>query len=612
ERGSALQQYEHLVTILDRELGVGPLPETEAVYQAILQTRPLPEAVLATREGWTTLPSLDVGLVGRHTALNQLEETFDRARAGRGGAVLISGEPGIGKSRLMQDFASRLQDEVLLLVGAAYRDTQTTPYEPIVEALRPALRAGYAWFDAPPCCLAETSLLVPELRTLYSTRPPSASEGTQARTRLFEALTNLTLALAAGPHPVLLCLDDLQWADDTTLDWLAYLGRRALDRRILLVGTYRTEDAGTVAQLRRNLSRLGNLPEIELRGLDEAAILQAIQNLHGGRSVRGDSLAAARLQEATGGNPFFILEILRALLDSEQPMQVLANFNDLPLPESVVEVVETRVGRLSPRARQVLEAGSVLGQAFTFDLVRRTSGRGEMETIDGLDELVARHLLAEQNGEHQFPHELIRMAVYHGLGHHRRQVLHRRAGKALKHFRRGDFAALAWHLARAGKLGQAAEYALQAGREAKAIFAHVEARAHFDGALELLREEAARLDDADALAGNRRLRIEAFHERGWVLRLLGDMEAYARDLEEVARLVHLLQDQRALAHLRWREAYTHRWFCRYAQARQAAEEGLALSRQDGDRLLEARCFREIGMAHRETGNYDAAREALEG
>ncbi|NIV30042.1 MAG: hypothetical protein GWN58_11235, partial [Anaerolineae bacterium] len=104
-----------------------------------------------------------------------------------------------------------------------------------------------------------------------------------------------------------------------------------------------------VAQLHRNLSRLGNLTEIELRGLDESAILQAIRNLHGGKSVRGDSLAAGRLQEATGGNPFFILETLRALLEADQPMQALANFDDLPLPESVAEVVETRVGRLSPR-----------------------------------------------------------------------------------------------------------------------------------------------------------------------------------------------------------------------------------------------------------------------
>ena len=612
DRGSALHQYEHLVAILERELGVGPLPETEAVYRAILETRPLPEAVLAATPRWTTLPSLDVGLVGRRAALSKLDKAFDRACHGRGGAVLISGEPGIGKSRLTEAFASRLREDALLLVGTAHRDTQTTPFQPIIEALRPALRAGHAWFDAPPCCLAEASLLLPELRTLYTTSPPSTAEGAQTRTRLFEALSNLALALAAGPHPLVLCLDDLQWADETTLDWLAYLGRRAGDCRILLVGAYRTEDAGVVAELRRNLSRLGDLTELELRGLDQAAILQAIRNLHGGKSVRGDSLAAARLQEATGGNPFFILETLRSLLDLERPMQALANFDDLPLPDSVMEVVETRVGHLNSRARQVLEAASVLGQAFPFELVRQTSGRGEMETLDALDELVARHLLAEQMGEYRFRHELIRMAVYRGLSHHRRRLLHRRAGQALEDVRREDLAALAWHFERAGDQCQAAQYALQAGREAKTIFAHGEARGHFDRALDLLQEEAELIKEPEGLAANRRLRIEAFHERGWVLRLLGDMEAYDRDLEEVARLAQLLQDRRTLAHLRWREAYTHRWFCRYPQARQAAEEGLSLSRQDGDRLLEARCWREVGMAHREAGNYDAARTALEG
>jgi predicted ATPase/DNA-binding SARP family transcriptional activator len=612
DRGSALRQFEQCTAILERELGVGPLPETQSVYHAILETRPLPETAPAATPGWTTLPSLDVGLVGRRAALGQLEGAFDRTRAGRGGAVLISGEPGIGKSRLMQEFASRLQGEVLLLVGTAYRDTQTTPYQPIIEVLRPVLRARHAWFDAPPCCLAEASLLLPELRTLYpGLAPPPAGGDGQVRARLFEALCNLTLALAAGPQPLLLCLDDLQWADDTTLDWLAYLGRRTGDSRLLVVGTYRAEEAGIIAELRRSLTRLGSLTELKLEGLDEAAILRLIREQHGGKSVPGDSLAAARLQEATGGNPFFILETLRVLLESDRPMKALSNLNDIPLPDSVMEVVETRVDHLSSRARQVLEAGAVLGPAFAFELVRRTSGRGEMETMDGLDELVARHLLMEQMDEYRFRHELIRMAVYRSLSYYRRQVLHRRAGKALEEIRRGDVAALAWHFERAKDFGRAAQYALQAGREAKAIFAHAEARAHFDRALALLHEQEVRLQEPKALASSQRMHIEAFYERGWVLRLLGDMEAYARDLEEVARLAELLQDQRMLAHLRWREAYTHRWFCRYSQARQAAQDGLRLSRQDGDRLLEAQCQREIGMADRETGDYEAARRALE-
>jgi tetratricopeptide (TPR) repeat protein len=417
--------------------------------------------------------------------------------------------------------------------------------------------------------------------------------------------------LAAGPQPLLLCLDNLQWADSTTLDWLAYLGRRIGGTRLLIVGTYRLEGVDAIAELWHSLARQGNLTELKLDGLDQAAVLQLIRNLHGAKPVRGDRAAAAYLTEVTEGNPFFLLETLRTLVESGLPMETLSKLEDLPLPDTIAELVETRVRRLSPMARQVLEAGAVLGPPFTFEQVCQTAGRREMETIDALDELVARHLLMEQMAECRFCHELIQMAVYRGLSYWRRRVLHRRAGETLEQLRPVNAAALARHFAQAEEPGRAAIYALQAGRVAKNIFAHVEARGHFDQALALLQQEAAQLREPDALAANQALQVEAFYERGWALRLLGDMEAYAHDLEAVGRLVQSLGDQRSLAHLRWREAYTHRWFCRYPQARRSAEDGLRLSQQEGDPLLEAQCWREIGMAARETGDYEAAQAALE-
>ncbi|MEJ2735967.1 MAG: AAA family ATPase [Anaerolineae bacterium] len=612
DRSSALRQFDECVAILERELGVQPLPQTQAVYHAILDSQPLPSGVPDATPGWTILPSVNVGLVGREAALQQLAGAYDEAVAGRGRTVLISGEPGIGKSRLIREFTSRRQAEALVLAGTGHRDTQTMPYQPMVEALRPALRENYPWFEVSPSYLAEAAQLLPELHALYpDLASPAAGQGIQLRSRLFEALSNLTLALADGPDPLLLCLDDLQWADRTTLDWLAYLGRRIGDRRLLLVGAYRTEEAGAIAELRRGLSRLGSLSEVKLSGLDEAAILQGIRHAHGGKSVSGDRAAASRLQAVTGGNPFFFLETLRALLELDQPMQALSHLEDLPLPATVVEVVETRVGRLSPTARQVLEAGAVLGQTFTFELVQRTSGRRELETIDGLDELTDRHLLMEQPAGYRFVHEIIQMAVVRGLSHWRRRLLHRRAAEALEGLQPENAAALARHLAQAEEPGRAAVYALQAGRAAKTLFAHVEARSHFDRALDLLRQEAASLQEPEALVENQAFQVEALYERGWALRLVGDMDAYAGDLDEVARLAESLADPSTLAHLHWRIAYTHRWFCRYPQALEAAEKGLCLSQQTEDRLLEARCWREIGLAARETGDYGAAESALE-
>ena len=646
DRGAALRQYEQCLTILERELGVDPLPETQAAYRAVLEGPPPPGTAPIAEPVWATLPGLDVALFGRDGAIDRLTKAFVHARAGHGRMVLISGEAGIGKSRLMQEFATRVQERALVLAGCGYADAQRMPYQPIVEALRPALGSQALRRNVQPTWLAEASRLMPELRDLVPSLPsPPPAEPEQARATLFEALCQLALGLAGGSRPVVLCLDDLHWADATTLDWLAHLGRRIRSERLLILGTFQTEEASAVSGLRHGLVRQGILSELELERLDEGAILELLQSL--GDPVPGDEPSAQQLYRATGGNPFFLLETLRALLESE-PETVgrwdlegladlpVADLRDasgqaLPLPATIRAAVEARVERLSARARQVLEACAVLGQTFAFDLVQRTAGRGELETVDGLDELVARQLLTERDGNYRFIHQINEAVVYRGLSRQRCRLLHRRAGEALEKLRPGDAVALTRHFELAEEPGRAARYALQAGLAAKAVYGHREARAYFERALTLLEGEAANLRDPKVAAANQRLRVQALYERGWALRLLGDMEAHAQDLKEVARLAELLGDQCALAHLHWREAYTHRWFCRYADAREAAQAGLSLShavgkctliaacRDEGLRvnwapgncLFEAMCLREVGIAARETGDYEQAQSALE-
>jgi DNA-binding SARP family transcriptional activator len=610
DRSAALHQYEQCVLVLERELGVSPLPETQAAYQAARSAQPMPPLPAAAEPAWTTLPSLEAALVGREGALRQLEDAYHQARTGHGAIFMISGEAGVGKSRLMQDFATRLQGQVLLLAGAAYPDMHLTPYAPIVEALRPALLAQQGAFKIPDLYLAEISTLIPELRLLHpGLEVPLMGEGGQLRTRLFEALCNCTLGLTGGRRPLLFCLDDLHWADPTTIDWLIYLGRHLPGSRILLIGTYRREERHALDELRHGLLRQGHFYELELAGLDETSIFQLLQNLEGPAPV--DGALARRLAQITGGNPFFVLEILRGFIESGRPPTALSGPADLSLPDTVRDAVELRLERLSASARQVLQAGAVIGQVFGYDLVQRTSGRGEMEAMDGLDELVARQLLVEEADGYRFCHEIIQAVVYQELGHWRRQMLHRRAGEALEVLQPDSVAALARHFERADEPARAARYASLAGQAARQVFAHIEGRAYFERALALLEGEAEALREPESIAANRRLQIQALYDRGWALRLVGDMGAYAEDLKKVARLAELLGDRAALAHLRWREAYTHRWFCRYAEARRAAQEGVRLSQEAGEPLLEAQCWREIGMAARGVGDYGVAQEALE-
>ena len=272
--------------------------------------------------------------------------------------------------------------------------------------------------------------------------------------------------------------------------------------------------------------------------------------------------------------------------------------------------VQARVGRLSPTARQVLEAAAVLGTVFDFDAARLTSGRQEGEAIAALEELLARQLLVAHNGGYRFRHELTREAIYLDLSYQRRRLLHRRAGETLAGLRPTDAAILARHLELADQPGRAARYALQAGLTARNVYAHVEARQWSDRTLVLLEREASSLQDPQAITGNLRARVEALNLRGWALRLIGDMAAYARDLEEEGRLAVQLGDGRALAHLRQRQAHVQRWFCRYAQALDAAEEGVRLSQAARDRWLEGMCWREAGLAARALGEYGRAESAL--
>ncbi len=618
DRSAAQQQFERCVTILERELGVDPLPETQMTYRAVLEGRNWVPVSSELRPVWETLPGLNAPLVGRHEALIHLESAYRATRAGQGRFALITGEPGIGKSRLMRDFATRLAGQALILAGAGHPDTHAMPYQPIIQALRLGLKLRPPELLSHTRWLVEAARLMPELRDMYPTLPnPALLQSAEVRARLFESLRELILSLAGGRRPLLLCLDDLQWADSVTLEWLTYLGRVIRAVPLMIIGTCRSSDGETIAELRRELYRCGILSELPLGGLEAPAILELLHQPACARLEPGQAdILAGRLRRATGGNPFFIMETLRGWIESGCAEERLADLDaaeqEWPLPDTVRDAVNARLERLSSQARQVLEAGAVLGETFDFDDVHMTAGRQAMETVDGLDELVARQLLVEDppddgSSRFRFQHAIVREVVYRGLSTWRRRLLHRRAAEVLEKLHPDDAVVLTRHYENAGVPEKAACYALQAGLAAKTIFAHVEGRAHFDRALALLQQEAA----APQSSANRRLQIEALNGRGWVHRLLGDMEAFDRDSQAIARLAAPLGDLRIMAQLHWREAYAHRWFCRYADARHAAETGLRLSQEAGDTLLAGMCWREVGRVARAAGNYGRAQQALE-
>jgi predicted ATPase len=460
--------------------------------------------------------------------------------------------------------------------------------------------------------LAEASRLLPELRHLVPGLPPPADVSSeQVRARLFEALSQLVLSFADGQHPVILCLDDIHWSDSTTLDWLAYLGRELSGSRLLVVGAYRSEEADAVVSLRHNLTRLGVLLDLDLKGLDRTAVLTVLRHMC---PAQLDSAAYAdRLRQATGGNPFFLIETLRILLETCE----LPGTEDLPLSATVRETVAVRLGRLSPVARQVLEAGAVLGPRFAVEIVRQTAGRDEMETLDSLDELVERQVLTEDGTNYRFHHELVRVAVYDGLGRGRRRLLHRRAGDALERQERDRFASagqdqvpelatqLARHFEQAGVLDKAVRYLQQAGERAGQLSSHAEATGHLAKGLALIEmlPHTAERDELE-LALLTTLGVSLVALQGYIGPRV--QETYSRALalgEQLGRppsapVVRGL----AIANVMGGDL---------GQARALGEQLLVLARRDGDPVLRVEGNYVLGVSLFWQGEFVSAREQLE-
>ncbi len=391
-RLAAIRQFEQCMILLERELGTSPMPETRAAYQRALEGAPSlgPGRQASPPAEAHTSPELP--MVGRNLVASRLHALQAAASAGQGGIVLITGEPGIGKTRLMHEVSQKWQDRASVVEGGCRPQAQALPYQPVVQALRSGTpQYGQAWLQQLPIpahWLAEAARLLPELQSNdLSQSIPAAVEPTDARSHLFEALSQVILGLAAQ-RPLVLCLDDLHWADGATLDWLSHVARYLASNRILIVGTVRSEELPRLSDLRHTLRRQRVLAELPLQGLDRIGVCELLVHLH--IDEEAAKAWADRVVQATGGNPFFILETVRALPEDDRQRRSFGQdtSRQLPLPDSIRTAVDEHLQRVTPLARQVLEASAVLGASFAYDLLLTTAGRSEAETVEALEELV--------------------------------------------------------------------------------------------------------------------------------------------------------------------------------------------------------------------------------
>lgn len=423
-------------------------------------------------------------LVGRAAELAEARELWRRAREGHGHAVLLSGEPGAGKTRLAREITIQAAvDGAVILSGGCYEYEANTPYLPFVEAFRHWVREQK---DDDILCatLGETATqiakLAPEIQSRlgpFPERPQLAAH--EERLLFFDAVVQVFANLARR-QGLLFCADDLHWGDRGTLWLLSHLLRQLREEQVLIVGAYRETELDRthpLAEVLVDWNRERLVTRIALRRFDAAETSAQLGALLG-ESVSADFGEAVHRE--TEGNPFFVEEVLKSLVEQgsvrrESGRWKRCEVGQLVLPQSVKEAIGSRLNRISQESNEVLRAAAVLGKTFTFEELMATTGdKQEDATLDALDEAVGAQLITVVSGDSfTFTHDKIREVLYEELNPIRRRRLHRHAAEGLERNRETSHDAiekLAHHYIQAGDSERGLYYAQQAATEVELIF----------------------------------------------------------------------------------------------------------------------------------------------
>ena len=507
DRSAGLHAYHACATVLNDELGVSPSQETQAAYEALLAGDRAEEAPARPSEA----PPQN-RLVGRAEPWAALGAAVEEARAGHPTMALLTGEPGIGKSRLAEELVRWARTlGVAAAYGRCYAAEGGLVYATPATWLRTEpFRGGLRQLDA--TWLTEIARLLPELLAEAPNVPvPEPMTESWQRPRLFEAITRAVRASA----PALLVLDDANWSDDDTLEWIHYLLRADPPIPVIVLLSVRSEELtsnGRIQALTLDMRERGGLREIELRGLTadetvELAELTADRPLY--------PAERSTLFEETDGHPLLVVELARSGL----PTDVADPRRASPLPESLRSqgpghllparmrsVIAARLDQLTPDARRLVELGAAFGRDFGFEALAAASDLDEPAVVAALDELWRRRLVRERSlGTYDVSHDRIRDVAYSETPPARRKILHRRIAQALELLHGPDLdpvaGQVAAHLEAAGQTRRAGELYERAADVASRVSAFAEVMRDLDRALALLAFEApSRARDEHELA----------------------------------------------------------------------------------------------------------------
>jgi len=577
------------------------------------QSAPAPADATA---GAAFAPGRRTGFVGREAERKQISAALQAALAGHGSVVLIGGGAGVGKTRLAIECARQAAGaNAGVLVGRCYETREPHPYIPFVEIIESAFaqaRSNESFRAALGDNAPEIAQLVPRLRRLFPDIPASLElPPQQAQRYLFDSLHQF-LARSAHARPVFLILDDLHWADEATLALLIHLARRIDNVAAVLVCTFRDTPAElsfSMVKALEDLIRQGVHP-LRLEGLPQPAVSEMITALCGNEP---SAELVETIHYETGGNPFFVEELLKHLIEEYRLLDESGRFRtdlkpgDFAVPQSVGLVVGRRLDRLSEATREILASAAAIGPRFDFEVLESVAESSSGAVLDAVEEALKAGLIVSRPGREAplaFPHEIVRQSILQRVLPPRLQRLHLRAAGSIqvKYSESLDehAAQIADHLLAAGPgapEAEVVEYLSRAGRRATAASAYRDALHFFETAL-------ARMP-----AGDSALRADLLSDLGMTKRSLDLWEEALAHWRDALAFYATTGDLDAVGGLSFAIVEALSWAGRYIDAAQVAYN--ALARLQGTISADrARLLGAVGMINSAAGVFQPAHDAL--
>jgi len=643
DAAGAMAEFTRFAQRLRDELSVAPMPETLAVRDAILRSEPLPGAVVRPPQhdasgGVRATPMLP--FIGRAREIASLQMHWTRAARGNGSFVLIAGEAGVGKTRLAAELARTAESQGGRVFVGATSTPESMPYQSIVEALRSALPLLSAR-PFPPPTAAVLARVLPELQAQFGRLPEIAPVTSEDETkRVLNALADAVLRLSR-PRPALLVLEDLHWAGSATLEALATLARRVDGAPLLVLATYRDEEAGPSHRLRavvRELKAEQRLATVALERLEREDVADLITKVKG--LAHDDTTIVDRLYAHTEGNALFLNEtIAEAIEHTGGMLPALSNASN-----GIAAVIASRTDRLGDAARTVAEAAAVCGQGSSLEVLGDVVTMSAAAVSEAVNELLDRRILREASArsgvDYVFSHQLIGASIYQRIAPSVRARRHARIAHVMQrlHAERPNAVAreLAVHFERAGLADEAARWFGEGARASAAVYAAEDAIALASKALELERDRAKRIEllqlreelqgragdrsgqradiealDAELADSDDAARFDVLRRRMLLARSLGETQEERALIKRMTSLANSTPDLHVRAEaLRHRAAHAV-LLSRQVEAREPAAEALTLFEKLGDVPAQVECLGLLVDASTNAGDLEAARGYLD-